>query len=607
MGFFIFDMSKKLDEKLEKLSENERELLSLRHTAEHVLHTAMQNLYPKLKKAMGPATDDGFYFDFDLVEKISDADFQKIEAEMQKLIDADLPMVREVVEINKARQIFKDNPYKSEWLDLIESRGEEVSVYKMGNADLDLCSGPHLPSTGGVKAFKLLSVAGAYWHGDEKNKMLTRIYGTAFNTQKELDNYLLILSEAEKRDHKKLGIQMDLFTFSDLVGAGLALWTPKGTLLRDLLDQFVWQLRKEKGYEKVEIPHIAKKELYEKSGHWDKFKNELFKITTRENHFFVMKPMNCPHHTQIYSHLKRSYRELPQRYANTTMVYRDEQSGELSGLSRVRCITQDDAHVFCREGQVKKEILNIWEIVEKFYGAVGFKLKLRISLRDPKQPEKYLGSSASWDRAETILKNLAEEKGIEYFEAPGEAAFYGPKLDFLSRDSLNREWQLATIQLDYNLPERFDLSCVNEEGHDERIVMVHAAIMGSIERYLSILIEHLAGSFPVWLSPVQAVIIPVSDKVLDYAKEVMMEMEQASLGKGDPLRLELDSRNEPLSGKIRSAQLKKVPYMIIVGEKEKDSRIISLRLRSGQNSGTMSISDITTKIMDKESSRSLDL
>ena len=437
--------------------------------------------------------------------------------------------------------------------------------------------------------------------------MLTRIYGTAFTTKKELDDYLLMLSEAEKRDHKKLGVQMDLFTFSDLVGAGLALWTPKGTLLRDLLDQYVWQLRKEKGYEKVEIPHIAKKELYEKSGHWEKFKDELFKITTRENHFFVMKPMNCPHHTQIYNHLKRSYRELPQRYANTTMVYRDEQSGELSGLSRVRCITQDDAHVFCREAQVKEEILNIWDIVEKFYGAVGFKLKLRISLRDPKQPEKYLGSNAGWDRAEATLKSIAEEKGMEYFEATGEAAFYGPKLDFLSRDSLNREWQLATIQLDYNLPERFDLSCVNEEGRDERIVMVHAAIMGSIERYLSILIEHFAGAFPVWLSPVQAVIIPVSEKVSDYAKEVMTEMQQASRGEGNPLRLELDSRNEPLSAKIRSAQLKKVPYMLIVGEKEREARLVSLRLRSGQNSGTLAITEMANKIREKETSRSLDL
>ncbi len=608
-------MSKILDEKLEKLSADERELLALRHTAEHVLHTAMQNLFPDLKKAMGPATNEGFYFDFDLNPstgsgqggKINENDFPKIEAEMQKLIDADLPMIREEIGVKEAREIFIDNPYKTEWVDLIETRGEQISVYKMGEADLDLCSGPHLPSTGGVKAFKLLSVAGAYWHGDEKNKMLTRIYGTAFTTKKELDDYLLMLSEAEKRDHKKLGVQMDLFTFSDLVGAGLALWTPKGTLLRDLLDQYVWQLRKEKGYEKVEIPHIAKKELYEKSGHWEKFKDELFKITTRENHFFVMKPMNCPHHTQIYNHLKRSYRELPQRYANTTMVYRDEQSGELSGLSRVRCITQDDAHVFCREAQVKEEILNIWDIVEKFYGAVGFKLKLRISLRDPKQPEKYLGSNAGWDRAEATLKSIAEEKGMEYFEATGEAAFYGPKLDFLSRDSLNREWQLATIQLDYNLPERFDLSCVNEEGRDERIVMVHAAIMGSIERYLSILIEHFAGAFPVWLSPVQAVIIPVSEKVSDYAKEVMTEMQQASRGEGNPLRLELDSRNEPLSAKIRSAQLKKVPYMLIVGEKEREARLVSLRLRSGQNSGTLAITEMANKIREKETSRSLDL
>ena len=593
-------MSKELDEKLEKLSPKERELWALRHTAEHVLHTAMQNLYPNLKKAMGPATNEGFYFDFDLAEKVSAEDFPKIEKEMKRLIDVDVPVVQEYISVEKSREYFKDNPYKMEWVDLIDQREEEVSIYRIGSEDLDLCSGPHVASTGQVKAYKLLSVAGAYWHGDEKNKMLTRIYGTAFPTQKELEDYLKFLEESKKRDHKKLGVELDLFTFSDLVGAGLPLWTPKGTILRDQLDNFVWELRRAREYQKVEIPHITKKDLYEKSGHWDKFKDELFKIDTREGHVFAMKPMNCPHHTQIYAHLKRSYRDLPQRYANTTMVYRDEQTGELSGLSRVRCITQDDAHVFCRSSQIKEEILKIWDIVEQFYAAAGFQLKLRISLHDPKHMEKYLGTEESWLGAEDILREIAKSKSIEYFEAPGEAAFYGPKLDFLSNDSLGRQWQLATIQLDQNLPERFELTCTNEEGKDERIVMIHAAIMGSIERYLSILIEHFAGAFPVWLSPIQVKIIPVSDKVLDYARTVKNQI-------GESLRPELDDRNEKLGAKIRDAQLQKVPYMVIIGQKELDSGKISLRLRDERDLGQMSLEEFTKAAKEKVDVKSLDL
>lgn len=586
---------------MEKLPAKERELLALRHTAEHVLHTAMQNLYPKLKKAMGPATDEGFYFDFDLDEKISERDFPKIEKEMKKLIEADLPVKQEFVDVIKASEIFKNNPYKLDWLDQIEQRREKVSIYKIGNVDLDLCSGPHVSSTGKVKAFKLLTVAGAYWHGDEKNKMLTRIYGTAFESQKELDEYLHLLEESKKRDHKKLGVELDLFTFSDLVGAGLPLWTPKGTILRDQLDNFVWELRREHGYQKVEIPHITKKDLYEKSGHWDKFEDELFKINTREGHVFAMKPMNCPHHTQIYNHVKRSYRDLPQRYANTTMVYRDEQTGELSGLSRVRCITQDDAHVFCRKSQIKEEIYKIWDIVERFYSAAGFELKLRVSLHDSAHMEKYLGNENSWKDAESILIDTAKSKGIEFFEAPGEAAFYGPKLDFMSRDSLGREWQLATIQLDYNMPERFDLTCVGEEGKDERIIMIHAAIMGSVERYLSILIEHFAGAFPVWLSPIQVKVIPVTDKVLDYATAVNQRLQDQVLRSG------LDDRNEKLGAKIRDAQLQKIPYMIIIGQKEQESNKISLRLRDERDEGQMSLDDFIQAAKNRILTRELDL
>ncbi len=351
----------------------------------------------------------------------------------------------------------------------------------------------------------------------------------------------------------------------------MQLWPPKGTLLRNILDDFVWQLRREKGYERVEIPHITKKELYERSGHWEKFKDELFKITTREGHLFAMKPMNCPHHTQIYARRQWSYRELPQRYANTTMCYRDEQTGELSGLSRVRSFTQDDAHVFCRLIQAKEELLKIWEIVQKFYGAVGLELKLRLSLHDPKQPKKFLGDKARWTQAENILREIVKRKQMEHLEAIGEAAFYGPKLDFLATDSLGREWQVATIQLDLNMPDRFDLTCINESGKPERIVMIHAAIMGSIERFLSIIIEHFAGAFPVWLAPVQAVILPVGEKSAAYAESLAAEL------RASDIRAEISPATETLGRRIREAELKKIPYLLIVGEKEEKNRSASVR------------------------------
>ena len=517
--------------------DNKEYLFKLRHSAEHVLTQAIHNLYgsDKVVMAMGPATEEGFYFDFETRDlKVSEEDFSKIEREMFKIINKGFEITRHEIEIAEARELFKDNLYKQEWLDEIEAAGEKATVYWTGepNAEgsfIDLCKGPHVENTKEIGAIKLLSVAGAYWRGDEKNQMLTRIYGTAFQTRDELKSYLHMLEEAKKRDHKKLGKELDLFTFSNLVGAGLPLWTPKGTLMRNLLDDYVWQLRKEKGYQQVTIPHITKRDLYETSGHWAKYEDDLFKIETREGHTFAMKPMNCPHHTQIYDHVPRSYKDLPQRYAETTMVYRDEQSGELSGLSRVRCITQDDAHVFCREAQLEEEMLAIWDIVETFYKAAGFpKLEVRLSFHDPEKMENYLGEEADWQRWEEGLRDLAMKRGGEFTEELGEAAFYGPKIDFMAYDSIGREWQVATIQADRNMPERFDLLCANEENEQERIVMVHAAIMGSIERFMSILIEHHAGAFPIWLSPVQAVVLPISDRHLEYAKEV--EVKALELG-----------------------------------------------------------------------------
>ncbi|MBI5644587.1 threonine--tRNA ligase [Candidatus Kaiserbacteria bacterium] len=379
----------------------------------------------------------------------------------------------------------------------------------------------------------------------------------------------------QARDHKQLGRELDLFTFSDLVGSGLPLWTPRGTLVRNLLDEYVWEMRQARGYEKVDIPHITKKELYETSGHWDKFKDDLFRITSRDGHEFALKPMNCPHHTQIYARKPWSYREMPQRYANSTMCYRDEQTGELNGLSRVRAFTQDDAHVFCREPQIKEEFLKIWDIIEEFYEAFGFSLKIRLSFHDPKQPEKYLGDKHKWQIAEETLRAMTEERNVEISEGIGEAAFYGPKLDFMATDSLGREWQVATIQLDMNMPDRFDLTCVNEKGERERIVMIHAAIMGSIERFMAVLLEHLEGMLPLWLAPLQVVVLPVSEKHQVYAEEVVRGLREAGI------RSEI-SADDSLGKRIRQLKLEMVPYYIVVGDSEMQAQTVTIENRSGQ-------------------------
>lgn len=406
------------------------------------------------------------------------------------------------------------------------------------------------------------------------------------------------LPDRQAGDHKKLGKELDLFTFSDLVGSGLPLWTPKGTILRNLLDEFVWELRYKHGYEKVEIPHITKRELYEKSGHWDKFKDNLFRITTREGDEFALKPMNCPHHTQIYARKPWSYRELPQRYANTTMCYRDEQSGELNGLSRVRAFTQDDAHCFCRESQVKEEFVKIWNIIQEFYETFGFEpKKIRLSFHDPAHPEKYLGDTKRWQIAEAILSGIAKGKGAETIDGIGEAAFYGPKLDFMAEDAHDRLWQVATIQLDMNMPERFDLTCINEHGEKERIVMIHAAVMGSIERFLSVLIEHLGGAFPLWLSPVQARVLPVSEKHNAYAQEVLTEL------KAKNIRAEIDDANESLGKKIRNAKTEKIPYLLVMGDKEVESKTVSVESRVKGKMGAMPLAGFIARTNEEIQTR----
>lgn len=577
-------------------------LSTKRHSLSHLMAHAIKELYPDAQFAIGPSIDDGWYYDIDFVSsKPSEEDFKKIQDRIQELIEKDLPFVRTERSIDEALEWARkiNQIYKIEIIeDLAKQCETTVSFYTVGDFE-DLCKGPHVEHTGQIDAesFKITKLAGAYWRGDEKNKMLTRVYGLAFENKKALQAHIQMLEEAEKRDHRKLGVQLDLFTFSDLVGAGLPLWTPKGMMLRQLLDDFVWELRQAAGYEKVEIPHITRKELYETSGHWDKFKDGLFTIQTREGHFFAMKPMNCPHHTQIYKRRKWSYRELPQRYANTTMVYRDEQSGELSGLSRVRSITQDDAHVFCRPDQVKEEMMKIWHIITAFYSSVGFSLRLRLSCHDPKNMDAYLGDPALWAQAEKELADMVKEQGQEPEIGVGEAAFYGPKLDFMANDSMGREWQVATIQLDMNLPERFDLTYTSDEGKDEQVVMIHAAIMGSIERYLAILIEHYAGAFPVWLSPVQVKLLSVADSHVDYCYNLAREM------KDQGIRVEIDTAHETVGNKIRKAVQEKIPYLLVIGDKEMNSDKLFVRERGEKEAQEWDKEKFINEVVEKSKKR----
>jgi threonyl-tRNA synthetase len=589
---------------------DQEKLEANRHTLAHVLASAVLELYPHAKPTLGPATDTGFYYDFDFgdKEKPGDADLKKIEQKMRELIKHWDYIEGEGVEEKKAKDTFPGNQYKQELIEEITARKEGLTLYhsketigdNVGKTLFtDLCRGGHAehPNKDIILAgFKLSHIAGAYWRGDEKNTMLTRIYGLAFESKEALQAYETQLEEAKKRDHRKLGKELDLFTFSDLVGPGLPLWTPKGGIIRHELDRFVWELREKHGYTRVAIPHITKKDLYETSGHWEKFADELFRISTREGKEYALKPMNCPHHTQIFDRVPHSYRDMPQRYAETTTVYRDEQSGELGGLTRVLSITQDDSHVFCRHTQVKEEFFKIWDIVDTLYTTFDFKLRVRLSFHDPESFEKYLGTKEIWDNAENALREIAQERNADYFEAPGEAAMYGPKLDFMAVDSIGREHQVATIQLDMNLPERFDLTCINESGEKERIVMIHSAIMGSIERFGAVLIEHLAGNFPLWLSPVQVRILPIGEKHREYAQEVHTALQAAGI------RSELDQSDESLGKRIRGAKVEKLPYFAVIGDKEMEGNTVTLESRSGMGA-TLTIDQVSEKLAQESMNR----
>ncbi|MBU6370928.1 MAG: threonine--tRNA ligase [Patescibacteria group bacterium] len=569
-------------------------LKKIRHSLAHLLGAAVLELWPDTKLAIGPAVDNGFYYDFDFAKPVTDKDLGKIEQKMREIFKSWKDFKKTDVTEGEAKKIFGHNPYKTELIEEHAKAGDKLTTYTSGEFT-DFCAGGHVENMKDVEkdAWKLSRVAGAYWRGDEKNKMLTRIYGLAFATKADLEKYETMIAEAEKRDHRKLGKDLDLFTFSPLVGPGLPLWTPKGTILRNELDNFVWSLREAKGFQKVTIPHLTKKELYETSGHWEKFADSLFKITTREGKEYAVKPMNCPHHTQIFARMPHTYKNMPQRFAETTMVYRDEQSGELGGLTRVLSITQDDAHIFCRHNQIRDEFNGIWDIIDRLYGTFGFELRVRLSFHDPKHAEKYLGTKEIWQNAERELEAMAKARGAKYFLGIGEAAMYGPKLDFMAMDSLGREHQVATIQLDMNLPERFDLSCVNEKGEKERIVMLHCAIMGSIERFSAVLIEHLSGNFPLWLAPVQVKIVPVRDTHNEHAEKIAAELSAAGF------RIDCDTSDGNMGKKIRDAKNNKIPYTVIIGDKDIEAGKISVESRDKGQLGQMPLAEFLEK-MEKE-------
>ena len=574
--------------------EDEQNVMKMRHTLSHVLAAALVEMYPGVQFGVGPATATGFYYDIDLSEvkdaegnvmKITDAELPKIQKKMYSIINKKFELIYSEKNREEALAWAKENhqKYKVELIeDLPES--EIISFYQLGDF-ADLCKGPHVENTGKVGAFKLIKVAGAYWRGDEKREMLTRIYGVAFETEEELKEYLQRLEEAKARDHRKLGKELDLFSFSELVGAGLPLFSPRGTVLRDVLTNYSLSLRARYGFERVWTPHITKLDLYKASGHYAKFGAELFLVHSQVNgEEFALKPMNCPHHAQIFASRPRTYKEMPVRYMESTTDYRDEKSGELGGLSRVRSLTQDDTHVFCRKEQIKAEIQNLVGIVRELYTVVGMsKLRARLSYRNDE--DKYLGDKSLWEMAQAQIKEAAIENGLDYFEMEGEAAFYGPKIDFMAEDAIGREHQVATIQLDFVQPERFGLTFVNENGEKEQPVMIHHATLGSIERFMSVFIEHTSGWFPFWCAPEQVRILTVNDQVLDYVEKIKQILSEVMLEtplKHNDLRFTADVSDESLGKKIKRAVSMKTPVLLIVGERDKENGTVSVREKDAE-------------------------
>lgn len=562
------------------------------HSSAHLLAEALEALYPGVKFGIGPAIDNGFYYDVDLGDRaFGEDDLAAVENKMKELAKKDSVYQRRDVSKAEALDYFtkKNDPYKLELINNLQDGS--ITFYQQGNF-VDLCKGPHIPNTGFIKSVKLLNVAGAYWRGNEKNKMLTRIYGITFPKQKELEEYLHVLEEAKKRDHRKLGKELELFAFSEKVGAGLPLWLPKGTLLRERLEQFLRRAQVKAGYDPVVTPHIGSKSLYVTSGHYEKYGKDSFQPihTPDENEEFLLKPMNCPHHCEIYKTRPRSYKDLPLRYAEFGTVYRYEQSGELHGLTRVRGFTQDDAHIFCRPDQVKAEFVKVIDLVLHVFNSLGFEnFTAQVSLRDSQNKDKYIGDEELWERAEREIQEAADERGLKTIRAENEAAFYGPKLDFMVKDALNRSWQLGTIQVDYQLPRRFELEYVGSDNQKHTPVMIHRAPFGSIERFVAVLIEHCGGNFPLWLSPDQIAILPISERFNDYAQTVYDKL------KAEDIRGILDDRDEKIGRKIRDAETKKIPYMLIVGEREANEGMVAIRKHGQGDQGSVAVGEFVEK------------
>lgn len=592
--------------------EDANALYLVRHSAAHVMAEAIARLYPEVKLAYGPPVDNGFYYDMELSHKLTAEDFVKIEEEIKKILAENRPFTR--YELGKDQAMTKlqqeGNPYKVDNAEraLAADANATISFYATGEPGKnweDLCRGPHVPSTGRIGAIKVMSVAGAYWHGDETKQQLQRVYGTAFLTQKELDTYVHNLEEAKKRDHRVIGKQMGLFTISPLVGSGLILWMPKGAIMRQELEQFMREELAKREYVPVYTPHIGKVDLYKISGHYPYYQESQFptiKMKERDKDDeseYLLKPMNCPHHIQIYAAEPRSYRDLPVRLAEFGTVYRFEQSGELNGMTRVRGFTQDDAHLFCTPEQVEGEFKSTVEMVMHIFTTLGFSnYECRLSLRDPSST-KYVGDPANWDRAEATLRKVAKEVGIKHEEGIGEAAFYGPKIDFMVKDVIGRKWQLGTVQLDYNLPERFKLEYIGADNARHQPIMIHRAPFGSMERFTGILIEHFAGAFPTWLSPVQAVVLPISEKFNEYAQGVLAQLKAANV------RAELDVSNDKIGGKIRRAREQKIPYMLIVGAKEQEAKAVSVRTRKDKDLGSQPAAEFVAKLVEEIRTRAL--
>ena len=559
-------------------SDEKSEILeNMRHSTAHVMAEAVLILFPEAKFGIGPAIENGFYYDFELSRTLLPEDLSVIEGKMKEIIADDLPFTREDIDRAKAKELFSKQPYKLELID--EIADDSVSIYRQGSF-IDLCRGPHINSTNEIKAFKLTSIAGAYWRGDEKRPMLQRIYGIAFETQAQLDDYLSRLNEASKRDHRKLGRELDLFSLHDEAGPGLVHWHPKGSRVRHIIEDFWKKEHYRRGYDIIYTPHIAKVNLWKTSGHWDFYQQNLYSPMDIDGQEYIIKPMNCLGHILIYKTQLRSYRNLPLRFAELGTVYRYERSGVLHGMARVRGFTQDDAHIFCRPDQLKDEVTGVVELARFMMSVFGFSdYEMLLSTR----PDKYTGTLEVWDQATESLRKVLEDLNIDYSIDPGEGVFYGPKIDFKLKDALGRSWQGPTIQVDFNLPQRFDVNYIGEDGSEHQVVMVHRTVLGSMERFMACVIEHYAGAFPVWLSPVQVMIIPIADRHLDYARRLAGELVD------DDIRAQVDERAERMNLKIREAQLDKVPYMLIIGDKEIDDNKVSIRLRNGEDLGSQSL------------------